>query len=367
MEDFPNIGINGDIKLTFYPMAGSVTEQFPNLLHTLQWIEQATLTPAEVRQWLCTTFDLTDSFARNVYTVILVSSMLTEVCDGYCRLTHNGRIVLNTSSPELLLDIFLKKFIGFAEILVILRERGALDTPSLTGTWFQTVGSRYQQAMSWGANHISNQFRHRINWLRSLGFVQFANGLYSLSSEGYDFATERPMDLIVLGQDEINESENLAISSVSKPFEPFNNKVERVRSIRQSFARNSAFRKIVTYQYSYSCAVCNFSLGTPDGRFEIEAAHIIPKSMHGSNDPRNGIGLCGIHHWAFDKGVISVKSDGLVVLVATYLKKGNPNASAQQTLKFEGQRIRSVIDEQFSPAPEALEWHTRNIFLDALQ
>jgi putative restriction endonuclease len=78
--------------------------------------------------------------------------------------------------------------------------------------------------------------------------------------------------------------------------------------------RDRAFAELVKEAYDYTCAMCGSSRETPDGNPEVEAAHIYPKEYGGSDDVRNGLALCKLHHWAFDSGWLSI-SDEYEVLV----------------------------------------------------
>jgi len=95
-------------RTTFYPMAGGVEAQFGNLLNTLGWIQNNHPTSDDVRTWLINNFVLTKSYARDVYTVLLISTGLVKVTNGRCRLTADGTSVLNTSSPTILLEVVSK-------------------------------------------------------------------------------------------------------------------------------------------------------------------------------------------------------------------------------------------------------------------
>ena len=70
--------------------------------------------------------------------------------------------------------------------------------------------------------------------------------------------------------------------------------------------RSTAFRKEIMRLYNYTCAVCRLRIVTMDGESATDAAHIIPFHISHSDDIRNGISLCKLHHWAFDKGLISL-------------------------------------------------------------
>ena len=117
---------------------------------------------------------------------------------------------------------------------------------------------------------------------------------------------------IVVGGDVKKEREQLEAQLASPPeltadTEEFTDRRRRVR--------DSAFAELVTENYDRTCVVCGRSRETPSGTPEVEAAHIYPKSEGGADDPRNGLALCKLHHWAFDSGWLSV-SDDYEVLVA---------------------------------------------------
>jgi putative restriction endonuclease len=64
--------------------------------------------------------------------------------------------------------------------------------------------------------------------------------------------------------------------------------------------RAADFRKRVLGAYEHRCAACGIQLKL------IDAAHIIPVAAPSSTDEtRNGIALCKLHHHAFDRNLIS--------------------------------------------------------------
>ncbi|MFD1599345.1 HNH endonuclease [Halobellus rarus] len=82
----------------------------------------------------------------------------------------------------------------------------------------------------------------------------------------------------------------------------------------ESKVRSSVFARKVKQRYDYRCAACGARRFSPEGNPEVEAAHIYPKSEDGPDDLRNGIALCKLHHWAFDRGWFSVDDDlGIIV------------------------------------------------------
>jgi len=65
--------------------------------------------------------------------------------------------------------------------------------------------------------------------------------------------------------------------------------------------RDVSFRKRVLTAYSFHCAACGIQLRL------VEAAHIIPVNHDNSTDEtRNGLALCALHHRAYDQALITV-------------------------------------------------------------
>jgi hypothetical protein len=344
-------------------MAGGMTEQFENLLRTLRWLDTNIASSNDVYEWLRTTFNLSSYFARDIYTVILISSGLVNVRNGQCRLTRDGRTVLDAASPAALLEIFERHFAGVAAVLEVLRIRNNVSADAMQEAWFETVKDRFPRMKAWGKRTLGNQCRHRINWLRAMGFVEGTKGQYSLSEAGWELVLAHPPEAIAIQKYEVGKQEKELRKLMLGKFEAFDTSAERKQTLRESFVRDNAFREVVATQYDYHCAVCDFRLGTPKGTHEADAAHIVPKNKRGSDDPRNGICLCGIHHSAFDEGVISVYPEDLTVITATYLKQFSSDESARSILGLNGKRIRPVADDDYAPSLEALGWHNENVFL----
>ena len=350
------------VKLTFYPMAGSVSEQFDNLLQTLRWLDTLKPTPEETIEWLQTTFVLRGYFARNVCTVLLMSSGLVSVCSGRYYLTRDGQSVLDSASPVVLLEIFEKRFMGMFACLQVLGVHNNIDFETLRTMWFEVIKEQFPQVQTWSKSTLDNQCRHRINWLRAMDLMAFLDGRYALSESGWEFILINVPEVSTVQHQEINRQETQLSELVSEKFQLFDRSVQKDSSLRKTFARNIAFRKIVTTQYEHCCAVCGFRLKTLRGRCEVEAAHIIPKHKNGIDDPRNGVSLCRTHHWAFDEGIISVHPDDLTVMTAAYLDDQKNDVSVQQILQLHGKRIRPVTNQTYSPAAEALTWHNQHVF-----
>jgi hypothetical protein len=83
--------------------------------------------------------------------------------------------------------------------------------------------------------------------------------------------------------------------------------------------RDARFRKLVLENYNYQCAICRCS--------EVEllqAAHINPVAINGTDDLNNGICLCANHHLMFDRNLIKIDFDSGRIVV---IKKSIENMS----------------------------------------
>ena len=123
--------------------------------------------------------------------------------------------------------------------------------------------------------------------------------------------------------------------------------------------RTAGFRQAIMRIYDYTCAVCQLYVLTLDGESVTEAAHIIPFSESHNNDVRNGISLCQLHHWSFDKGLISVDSNYKVIVSELMLERG-PTEWLLTTLR--GKSIWLPENEEYYPAQDALTWHRERVF-----
>jgi putative restriction endonuclease len=69
------------------------------------------------------------------------------------------------------------------------------------------------------------------------------------------------------------------------------------------------FHLRVVQRYGARCAVCDLDVAEL-----VEAAHLCAVKNAGSNDARNGLPLCALHHRAFDRGFWVVKPETLEVV-----------------------------------------------------
>lgn len=126
--------------------------------------------------------------------------------------------------------------------------------------------------------------------------------------------------------------------------------------------RDQGFRRIVVTTYDHRCALCGLRIITSEGHTAVDAAHIKPWSISHNDDIRNGMALCKICHWAFDKGMVGISKDYNVI---TSRQIGtDPNVpGVLQTLA--GRGILPPKEKVLWPAQEFLGWHRREFRLNS--
>jgi putative restriction endonuclease len=156
--------------------------------------------------------------------------------------------------------------------------------------------------------------------------------------------------------------EDVAFSSriqtlLAQPFSMFHSPAGTQTVTRK--VRDRVFRLWVVPAYDHTCAVCGLRVLTPEGRSPVEAAHIVKHSESNNDDPRNGIAMCGVHHWAFDEGLIAI-GERTEILISRVLPREDERA--ELITRFRRRRLRQPGKQQLQAAPEALAWHREHVF-----
>jgi len=120
--------------------------------------------------------------------------------------------------------------------------------------------------------------------------------------------------------------------------------------------RDQAFRLVVIPAYDRRCALCGIRIITPEGRTVVEAAHIIPWAKSKNDDIRNGMALCPLCHWGFDKGMLGV-SDSYTVITSRAIGI-EPNFPGLLQM-LSGRGIIPPANRDLWPAQECLAEHRR--------
>jgi putative restriction endonuclease len=116
--------------------------------------------------------------------------------------------------------------------------------------------------------------------------------------------------------------------------------------------RNRQFRKRVIEAYECRCALTGMKLINGGGRAEVQAAHIQSVEFDGPDRVANGIALSGTIHWMFDRGLISLRDNGDILLS----RKINDIKSVERLLAAD-RKARLPANENHRPHPRYLAWH----------
>ncbi|MGK2905849.1 MAG: HNH endonuclease [Desulfuromonadales bacterium] len=122
--------------------------------------------------------------------------------------------------------------------------------------------------------------------------------------------------------------------------------------------RDQAFRRVVVAAYDHRCSLCGLRIITPEGHTAVDAAHIVPWSKSQNDDIRNGMALCKLCHWAFDRGMVGVSRDYNVITSRQIGVDPNVPGVLQS---MAGRGVLPPGDRDLWPAQEFLGWH-RQVF-----
>ena len=136
------------------------------------------------------------------------------------------------------------------------------------------------------------------------------------------------------------------------------------KKIKQGFDedkpfRAQGFRRAIVKAYNHRCAICGLRILTADGHTAVAAAHIIPWKHEYNDDPRNGLALCHLCHWTFDKGLVAFSDH--------YQLKTSPQLAMAsnlpgQLLTFAGRSLIGPSDDVLWPFVASIQWHRRKVF-----
>ena len=164
----------------------------------------------------------------------------------------------------------------------------------------------------------------------------------------------------LLAQGQINyeayqySQELLKVSEQTLYFE-----TDKEESEQKKKVRDQGFRRAIITLYSHRCALCGIRMLTPEGHTIVDAAHVKPWKDSFDDRPTNGMALCKLCHWSFDKGLMSVgKEYEVLVSKRVQVEKNLPG----HILTLSDRSIFTPEEHKFWPAQDNLHWHRRNLF-----
>lgn len=189
--------------------------------------------------------------------------------------------------------------------------------------------------------------------LKQKGIVGLTNAS-KLDGEVWSEFNERWDELSVESAQIVAKMSTKTVPSINNTDMPAGKETETVikQRVNQSFFRSAVLA-------SYNCKCCITGLSFSD---MLIASHIKPwkdSTASEKTNPRNGLCLNALHDKAFDKGYITVKPNGQI-LISKELKKNNSDIIKMNFLCYEGQMIH--LPEKFLPDKIFLEYHNDMIF-----
>lgn len=158
---------------------------------------------------------------------------------------------------------------------------------------------------------------------------------------------------VIADNREINNIEHLLLESAEKE------NPEIAKTVADTPKRNIAFRRVIIRLYNYTCAACRLRIITLDGETAVEAAHIFPFAKSFDDSIGNGLSLCPLHHWSFDKGLFSIDDDYKMIVSNNFEETGN-EAFLLRSLK--AKEIYLPKEKPFHPSLTMIRWHRENMF-----
>lgn len=153
---------------------------------------------------------------------------------------------------------------------------------------------------------------------------------------------------------EINTIENLLLESAE------NKNTDISKTIADTPKRNIAFRRAIIRLYDYTCAACRLRIITLDGETAVEAAHIFPFAKSYDDSIGNGLSLCPLHHWSFDKGLFLIDEDYKMIVSSNFEESGN---EAFLLRSLQTKEIFLPKEKPFRPSLTMIRWHRENSFV----
>ena len=278
-------------------------------------------------------------------------------------LIEQGQISENKISPSPeLFEIFMK----YWSIVTDRRPNLALPFFHLKtdGFWHLHANAGYETAL-----RVTTQIKTVSRLREIVAYASFDDELFFLLTNTHDREVIRQTLIDTYFTDFKADIESLITEEqqIGAYRQALLQQVEQTFSSLQGLAptesedpiRTAGFRQAIMRIYDYTCAVCQLYVLTLDGESVTEAAHIISFTVSGNNDVRNGISLCQLHHWAFDRGLISVDRNYKVIVSNLMLERG---PTEWLLTNVRGKPILLPEHDALYPAQEALAWHRKEIF-----
>jgi putative restriction endonuclease len=124
--------------------------------------------------------------------------------------------------------------------------------------------------------------------------------------------------------------------------------------------RDRRMRELVLTAYEYRCAFCGFDGRIGTAPVGLEAVHVRWWAFGGPDEVDNGLCLCSLHRKLFDKGVLGIGEDHLIMVSQRFV--GHSPVARDHVIGLSG---RPLIGPQPGMRPVAAShrsWHAQQVF-----
>src|SRR5581483_7195037 len=164
-----------------YPLPGGVEQYFDTLVALLRYIRDNNVTPDDLSKWMFDTFpNASGQIAVNGYIATLNRPGLWLQQDNLIRLTPEGTAFVtkvesdSAEARRMVIEIKHRDFLGYDVLFKLLGE-GPRSLDDIHEYLKEAL------AVDWKSK---NQTTFRVNWLRSLGYVEKDGKEYRLTADG---------------------------------------------------------------------------------------------------------------------------------------------------------------------------------------
>ena len=124
--------------------------------------------------------------------------------------------------------------------------------------------------------------------------------------------------------------------------------------------RDPRFRDKVLVSYEYRCAMCGFDPQIDNMPVALDAAHVRWWAAGGPDILANGICLCSLHHKLFDRGVLGLDPDRVILVSDRF--RGNSTFAVQMVLNLVGQGLHAPQPGKDPVDSDHIAWHREEVF-----
>jgi putative restriction endonuclease len=124
------------------------------------------------------------------------------------------------------------------------------------------------------------------------------------------------------------------------------------------FLRGSLFKREIPKIYNNTCSISGMKIDAISYVSMVDACHIVPFSKSYDDTVTNGIALCPNLHRAFDRGLVCI-DENYIVVVSKIFTETSSNYSIRE---FEGREIRLPLNQKYYPSTENFKKHKASIF-----